>query len=158
MLNTAENLDCNVNEFEKCRPILVSILPQISFRGTKVFCNGEMADLARRPLCLRLFRAFAASANRTLSKRQLIDFIYEELAPFEKSRRYLESVNQNLTKLISRSRVIAEKKFFNNECTNWIEWFVYDPDIQRWHFYMLKNSYLKKKEQQIQEEITNGNR
>ena len=121
------------------------ILPSISIHSSNVYCNGIIIPIARMTTPLSLFRIFLRSPFEAFTREQLVEGVYGHIAPKLRTDRLTGAMNQNIIKLISRTRLIAEEAV-NVGPAKWIEWFPYDADRNLWSFYRLTNAYLFEKQ------------
>lgn len=118
-----------------------AILPRVAVRDRRVFCNGAVLDLARRPLTLKLFEAFCRAKDQQLTREELLERVYLLGDIAKRSERYLESIHANSVKLISRARTLA-CAYLTAGPGSGVEWFVYDQDLKTWSLYRVSNKYL----------------
>ncbi len=97
-----------------------------------VFCNDRVANLRRRPLCYRLFEAFAQSPGRGWSKAELMVEIYPVTKGMDCSDRMWRCLEHNLIKLLSRARLMAYRQL-HNDLT--IDWFWFEPRVGKWFLF-----------------------
>jgi len=116
-----------------------TVLPNFRIRGSSVLCNARRLDLSKRPMTMRLVTAFVKKGQ--LTRNELIDLVYAPFYPQDKSERFRDILGQNITKLVSRARLLAEAAF-NTRPQAWIEFFVYDSIRECWSFYRLNNDYI----------------
>ena len=124
------------------------IVPTFSLRGKTLYCdNKPYVHLQNRPLTMKLIKAFCDHPTGNIKKSDLIRIIYDSFEPQDKSPRFKRVLGHNVTKLVSRARILLEKNF--NSQGSWIEFFVYDTNNEQWGFYRLKNEYIVHREKKI---------
>ena len=122
-------------------PGAARILPSIHLGHGAVICNGVAIRFGRMKTPLKLFRVFLRRPFHAYTREELVERIYGADAPKLRTDRLTRALQQNLIKLISRTRLIAESSV-NSGPVKWIEWFPYDPERNHWSFYRLTNAYL----------------
>lgn len=122
----------------------VVVVPRIDLIGDTLSCEGKSLYLGRKPLTRKLFEVFIRSPNTMYSRDRLVQMIYCESPLAIRSERYRTALGQNIVKLVSRARFLADKTF--NEQEKWIDWFCYDAEKAQWSFYQPTRSYLQAKE------------
>lgn len=130
------------SESEIARPRFVPQVhqwPRIFVRSGRVYCDGRVLDLARRPLMLKLFQVFCRNPNHEVGRHELVDEVYGEFELGARSSRLRESLHHNIVKLLSRARRLAEKNFGGKGMP--FEWFLYQPQRQVWQLFRLKNEF-----------------
>lgn len=125
-----------------------SILPALRIEGGCICCNGIKVDFGQNSLPIKLFRAFMNNPGKSMTKDALIQYVYEIENTRLLSDRYRTTLELKLNKLISRTRLLANKGF-NSRGTYWIEWFCHNQTSDSWCFYRLTNQYLQVKEEQL---------
>jgi hypothetical protein len=98
----------------------------------RVFVAGACLDLTRRATMLRLFVAFTQARDRALTRRELVERIYDVPNLDLRSRRYVATSMSNTVKMLSRARSLAHEAF-REALLDRYEWFVYDHADDRWH-------------------------
>lgn len=126
---------------------VMQILPTIRMDCRGIICNGRLIPVARRPLARKLFAAFLMDPIRPLAREELVERVYGLTPAQQCSERCRTSAEQNLIKLISRTRNTADAATNSRE-NRWIEWFVYNADLAEWNLYRLTHSYLACKERE----------
>lgn len=90
-------------------------------------------DLSNNPKKMQLFSAFIENGG-SLNQEELIAKVYQ-IAPYPNvSDRMWESAKTKMTKLISRTRKMA-----NQISVPSIEWFPYDKAKKTWSLYKIKD-------------------
>ena len=117
------------------------LLPFVTIKGDKLFYQSKCLNLRRRPLTLKLFKAFNNDPLTKLSRVELVKRVYDCEEFEKKSMFFRETLMYNAVKLISRARKMA-KAGFGQDCH--IDWFPYDEDDQVWKLYNLKMEYFIK--------------
>lgn len=93
--------------------------PALAILNNKVFFQGRSLDLTTKPMSLKLFKIFAKSQDRWLSRENVIKEIYDIKVDSEVSQRRLESMNCNAVKLISRTRLLANEHLGADGLSKW---------------------------------------
>lgn len=124
---------------------LQRILPEFRLIEDHLLCDEVALDLSRRPLTKKLVAAFLDRPDQFLNRQELVDIVYSNFGPETKSRRFNEALKQNITKMVSRARALAELRF-NQGQEPWIEMFVYIQEEEGWCFFRLKNQYIARRE------------
>jgi hypothetical protein len=124
------------------------ILPKFWIRGSIVYCDAKKLDLTKKPMTLRLLQAFCAQSDLRLNKTHLVNHIYDGFHPATKSARFNDILAQNVTKLISRARILLSDAF-DDPTSPWIDFFNFSADDDTWNLYQLNNQYLRTKELEI---------
>lgn len=122
------------------------VLPRIRICGDSLWCEDETLSLERKPLTKKLFEAFLRAPEKPLNRQELAFFIYDETFRSVRSERYRQAISQNIVKLISRARQLAEETFCGDNM--WMEWFCYNADRETWSLFRLSHGYLQTKERQ----------
>lgn len=122
------------------------VLPRVKLCGSTLWCEDEPLSLERKPLTKKLFEAFLRAPEKPLSREDLAYYIYNETFRPVRSTRYWNALSQNVVKLVSRARQLAEEAFCGENM--WMEWFVYNADRETWSLFRLSHSYLQQKERQ----------
>ena len=128
--------------------LMCKILPAITLFKNTVYCDSILIPLAGKGRALELFKAFLRRPLHAFSREELMMEIYGRNGGNGRSLRLTLAMAQSTIKLISRTRVIAEKAV-NTGSVKWIEWFSYDAECHRWSFYRLTNAYLLAKQNSI---------
>lgn len=102
----------------------------------KISQNQEL-DLTGRTRMILLFRAFTQSPNYKLSKEELIHQVYEETRGKDLSSRYVECVQHNLIKLLSRARSLVAQVATEIEGVP-VDWFIFDHKDNIWRLVRVK--------------------
>ena len=100
--------------------------------GSKVYLGHRCLDLTLKPQMLRLFEIFLDHGDGFLKRDELLQQIYE-VDLVDCSARYLCSLRNNLVKLVSRARTLANE--FLGESSEVQEWFVHDYKTRSWALY-----------------------
>ena len=127
---------------------MCKILPSITIFRNNVYCDGMMIPLAGKGRAIELFKAFLRRPLHAFTREELVEEIYGLNTDDPCSQRLTLAMAQNTIKLISRTRVVAERAV-NAGSTKWIEWFAYDAERHLWSFYRLTNAYLLAKQNSI---------
>jgi len=117
------------------------ILPRITVIDQRLACNAASLDLERRPLMLRLFKAFCEAEERQLSRDDILKKVYLISDIELRSERFLKSKYCNAVKLISRARILAAA-LLGRAVRNGVEWFVYDQERRIWCLFRMRNEYF----------------
>jgi len=120
----------------------LKVLPKMFFHGQTLYCNDVQVRFRKRSCSSRLVQLFSLSPDRCFTRVELAKLIYNCDDLSECSPRMYQSLRQNLTKLISRTRLHLETSL-NKEERPWIEFFVYNQEKEGWYFYRLKNEHLR---------------
>lgn len=126
--------------------LIPRVLPRVKLCGDTLWCEDEHLSLERKPLTKKLFEAFLRAPEKPLNREDLALFIYNETFRPPRSERYWSALSQNIVKLISRARQLAEETFCGD--VMWMEWFCYNADRETWSLFRLSHSYLQQKERQ----------
>jgi len=126
-----------MNDFPHLR-----VLPKMFFHNQTLYCNDIQVKFRNRSCSSRLVQIFSLNPDRCFTRKELAKMIYHCDNLYKCSPRMYQSIRQNLTKLISRTRLHLETSI-NNEKNPWIEFFVYNQEKEGWYFYRLKNEYLR---------------
>ena len=127
----------------------IRILPQIYLQDGDIICNGNVIPLGRKPLTQKLFKVFIERQMKPINRKELIEAIYGQ-QHVSRSRRYQKAIEQNVLKLVSRARQLADEVVKVSHC-RWIEWFYFNNEMNCWEFYRLTNGYLQDKQGQLRE-------
>ena len=127
------------------------ILPTITIFKNNVYCDGMLIPTAKKGRAVELFKAFLRRPNHNFTRDELTEEIYGGAGRLPPTSRLTRALQQNTTKLISRTRVIAEQAV-NTDTRKWIEWFCYDAERRLWSFYRITNARLL----EIQDHLTRG--
>lgn len=114
-------------------PLQADEMPLVLIIDRQVICLGRLLDLSRKPSVMQVFRAFCLSESLFVTSEHLLRHIYDLKDLGEYSERYLESLHNNVVKMVSRARIEANISFGRRDATGW-EWFAYDPYLKGWHF------------------------
>ena len=128
-----ENL---LTESPTCR-----ILPVITVFKNDVYCDGIRIPTAKKGRAIELFKAFLRNPNHSFTREELTNEIYGAPQGQARTARLDKALKHNTTKLISRTRIIAEQAV-NTESRKWIEWFCYDAERGLWSFFRITNARL----------------
>ncbi len=120
------------------------VLPRIKICGDSLWCENRFLSLERRPLTKKLFEAFLVAPEKPLNRDELVAFIYGECFRQGRTDRYRQALSQNIVKLISRGRQLAEEAFCGKNI--WMEWFCYNADRETWSLFRLSHQFLQEKE------------
>ncbi len=99
-----------------------------------VYSKKHSLDLSDKPKMYELFRLFVEAKGKGYDKDDLIRVLYNPECRFV-SMRQKDSYGRNLTKLISRARLLMEEHFTD---LNDIHWFPNDRNRGRWSFFQDK--------------------
>ena len=124
---------------------LCRILPTINIHRENVYCNEILIPTARMRAPMELFKTFLKDPLKAFSREELIQGILEQTEPSLRNDLLSEALGRNISKLISRTRLIAEEAV-NTGSTKWIEWFPFDSERRLWSFYRLTSHYLMEKQ------------
>ena len=133
----------------------LQILPRIILLPYAVIVNGLKIPMSRRPVMVKLFETYLKFPLKSFSAEELARYVYLSNHVGDVSQRRRSSLQQNIVKLISRARELANESV-NVQNGIWIEWFPYFAEEERWGFYRLSSHYLAAKERQIQTESPNS--
>ncbi len=122
------------------------VLPKIFYYRDILYCNDTKIKFRPGSCSGRLVRIFSLDPDHCFSRSELAKLIYGCDNLYQCSPRMYQSTRQNLTKLVSRTRLTLETKL-NSRSRPWIEFFVYNQEVEGWYFYRLKNEYLRGLEQ-----------
>ena len=117
------------------------ILPAITILKNNVYCDGILIPTAKKGRAIELFKAFLRRPHHSFTREELTTEIYGSRMGSGQTPRLMRALRNNTTKLISRSRVIAEEAV-NSNGRKWIEWFCYDAERRLWSFYRITNARL----------------
>lgn len=117
-----------------------NFLPVMEFRADQFYCADTCIDVADKPLTRGLFLAFLRHRHQPMSRAALVKHVYRDCFAQAQSDRFMFSLSQNLIKLISRARILADEA--TNKDERWIDWFPYEPISQTWSLYRLTNDYI----------------
>ncbi|MFW7380106.1 MAG: hypothetical protein ACOH5I_14930 [Oligoflexus sp.] len=109
--------------------------PTIQLREGHLIVDGLIIPLLSRPKTLSLIEAFLTKPNLSLSRHEIIQQVYHHPRPEDLSPRLFFSCNQNILKLISRSRRLLEQATNCNLQNSWVEWFVHNESTKEWLLY-----------------------
>jgi hypothetical protein len=107
--------------------------PRLVILDRRVVCHGRYLDLKRRPLTLRLFKAFCSAPHGRLSRREVAAALYD-FDPGARSERYVESLQANCTKLVSRARLLATETFGPVTAPT-VRWLPFDARTGTWQLW-----------------------
>lgn len=116
-------------------------VPKLSPQGRHVEIAGDglqvgsvVIPLNNRPMTKKLVRAFLSKSEQFLTRAEMVSFVYdvdlETLSP-----RMRQSLQQNLIKLLSRSRSFLENACRIGNLDDHLRWFVFDIHLQKWQLY-----------------------
>lgn len=141
-LDQPERLSCHTLQESLRLPDLDKIKPDIRIEGRTILCDGRKLDLSNREKIFDLFEVFIKSSICFVTRAELLDLLYFTNNVAQHSSRLQSSYNNNLIKLLSRSR-IAAVTHFGAKRTIGLEWFVYDSERDGWYFYRISNPYRR---------------
>ncbi len=101
-----------------------------------LWVNRLMIPLGTRPKTLDLIEVFFSEKGTTLAKEQIMEIVYGSTEG--KSRRWIESLDGRLTKLMSRTRSFLEDSLTHAYHNKKIDWLVYEPKTKTYHLYQLR--------------------
>ena len=127
---------------------VLRILPAISVYRNNVYCNGILIPTARMRTPVELFKVFLQDPLASFTREQLVSGILNQMDSPERSEETARGLTRNLTKMISRARLVAEESV-NPGRIKWIEWFPFDTERHLWSFYRLTNAYLWDKQNSL---------
>ncbi len=110
--------------------------PILEVQGKLVIFDNEGIDLTSKPMLIKLFQCFADSRKQSVAKQELIYKLYNPQKRIFSARQN-DSHNRNLTKLLSRARILLKEKFPEKDN---IEWFANDKMTQSWSLFRVRDS------------------
>lgn len=117
----------------RMRLTALQVHPKMEWHDKRLHCNGVRLNFSRKPLALKIVRAFMQDIRRPMSKSSLLQILnpdpHQKAAPSPRSRKSRE---QSLSRLLSRLRTEFKQKFQG----------VVPTEIYWFHFSQLKNSWL----------------
>ncbi len=103
----------------------ISARPQVLISDRQILFDGQVLDLAARPMSLKLFEVFLDTPDYVLDRKSLVESIYEVNLDNATSTRMVKSLYSNVVKLISRTRNHANREL---SCDGKVQWFIYSND------------------------------
>ena len=124
------------------------ILPAITVYRNNVYCNGILIPTSRMRTPVELFKVFLQDPLKSYTRDELVQGLLGLTDPHLRCEELARAFSRNITKLISRTRLIAEEAV-NPGSIKWIEWFPFDTERHLWSFYRLTNAYLLDKQNNL---------
>lgn len=111
--------------------------PDIRLIEKSLWVNRTMIPLASRLKTLHLIEAFFQTEHLSLSKGAILEAVYGSQQ--ERSPRFIEAQDGNLTKLLSRTRTFLESSLTHVHHPRPIDWLVFDIKTRKYQLYSVRN-------------------
>jgi len=111
--------------------------PDIRLIEKSLWINRTMIPLASRLKTLHLIHAFFQTENLALNKAAILDAVYGPQD--ERSSRFTDAQDSNLTKLLSRTRTFLENSLTHLHHSRPIDWLVFDIKTRKYQLYRVRN-------------------
>jgi len=113
----------------------------VRIKDSSVRALGRELNLKRCLMILRVYKLFHESIDGEVSRLELMHALYPTLMAGTLSSRLDHCINQNVVKMVSRSRDLAAQTFGAGPGAI-ADWFQYDSSRRVWQFYRLRNDVI----------------
>ena len=136
-INQNSNSLCRLKNYSYFNNECTNTIQDFYFTGYVLCFQGKFVDLEQKELVFKLIRCFLDQDDLTLSKNQILKYVYN------KEKKYLSRRQQNClsnctNKLIDRTRKTLSENFDNLENPKW-QWLKFNKKTVR---YELINTYI----------------
>jgi hypothetical protein len=141
LANEVQRLQQDLRDRYSPSPPIHSDTLSFTMTNAEITCNGIPLKLKNKPLTFKLIAAFVNHELMAISKSDLMNLVYNQSDYEDRSDRFKLAMQQNLIKLISRSRKLmatAIQPIYQGK----VDWFWYDGLRETWHFYRLREQGL----------------